>query len=61
MFSTKHFNLKKILKPDNIKKSIQTFNQNTNNLFITINNMQNSYFEKKLNLYRLIDDTLYKR
>ena len=61
MFNTKHFNLKKILKPDNIKKSIQTLNQNTNNLFITINNMQNSYFEKKLNLFRLIDDTLYKR
>lgn len=61
MFDTKHFNFKKILKQENIKKPIQTLNQNTINLFITINNIQNSYLEKKLNAFRQMDDTLFKR
>ena len=61
MFDTKHFNLKKILKPESIQKPIQTLNHNTINIFITINNIQNSYLEKKLNAFRQIDESIFRK
>ena len=61
MFEKKHFNFKRIFKSESIKKPIQLMNHKTIHIFTTINSIQNSYFEKKLNAFKQIDDTIFKK